>query len=101
MQRTFTQADEKALLISLSYDFSKVGVEGLSAIANFAQSWDGVLAGRRGSAREFNFTADYRVGRGIFRNLWLRLRAAWLEESAAKNDGTDFRVIFRYELPVI
>ncbi len=101
MQRTFNQADEKALLVSLSYDFSKLGIEGLSAIANFAQGWDGVIAGKRGNAREFNFTADYRIGRGVLQSLWLRLRAAWLEDSAAPNDGTDFRVILRYELPVI
>jgi hypothetical protein len=101
MQRTFTQADEKALLVSLSYDFSKIGIEGFSAIANFAQSWDGVIAGRRGRAHEFNFTLDYRIGRGILQSFWLRLRAAWLEESSASNDGTDFRVVIRYELPVI
>ncbi len=101
MQRTFNQADEKALLVSLSYDFSKLGIEGLSAIANFAQGWDGVIAGKRGDAREFNFTADYRIGSGILQSFWLRLRAAWLEDSAAPNHGTDFRVILRYELPVI
>jgi hypothetical protein len=32
MQRTFNQAGEKALLLSLSYAFANVGVEGLSAI---------------------------------------------------------------------
>ena len=101
MQRTFNQAEEKALLVSLSYDFSKLGIEGLSAIANFAQGWDGVIAGKRGDAREFNFTADYRIGSGILQSFWLRLRAAWLEDSAAPNHGTDFRVILRYELPVI
>ncbi len=101
MQRTFNQADEKALLVSLAYDFSEIGIEGLSAIANFAQGWDGVIAGKRGNAREFNFTADYRIGSGILQSFWLRLRAAWLEDSAAPNHGTDFLVILRYELPVI
>ena len=102
MQRTFNQADEKALLVSLSYDFSKLGAEGLSAVLNFAQSWDGVVAGRRGKARELNFTADYRLAKaGILQSLWLRVRAAWLEDDAAPHDGTDFRIILRYELPVL
>jgi hypothetical protein len=101
MQRTFNQADEKALLVSLSYDFSKVGAKGLSAIANFAQSFDGVIAGRRGDAREFNFTLDYRIGRGVLQSFWLRLRGAWLQDDAAPRNGSDFRVILRYELPVI
>jgi len=101
MQRTFNQADEKAILVSLSYDFSYLGLENLSAIANYAQGWDGRTAGVRGDAREVNVTFDYRIGRGAFESLWLRLRGAWLEESAAPSDATDFRVILRYELPVI
>jgi hypothetical protein len=101
MQRTFNQADEKALLVSLSYNFSRLGIPDLSAISNFAQGWDGVVAGRRGDAREFDFTLDYRIGRGRFESLWLRLRASWLKEDTAPHNGTDFRVILRYELPVI
>lgn len=101
MQRTFNQADEKALLASFSYNFARLGLEDLSAIVNFAQGWDGVVAGRRGDAREVNVTFDYRIGTGRLESLWLRLRAAWLEEDIAPHDGTDFRVILRYELPVI
>ena len=101
MQRTFNQADEKALLVSLSYDFSKLGIEGLSAVANFAQSWDGVVAGVREDAREIDLTVDYRIGRGVLESLWLRLRGSWIEEEASPQNGTDFRVILRYELPAI
>ncbi len=101
MQRTFNQANEKALLVSLSYDFSRLGIESLSAIANFAQGWDGVVAGVRGDAREVDFTVDYRIGRGLLESLWLRLRGSWLQEEASPQNGTDFRVILRYELPVI
>jgi len=101
MQRTFNQADEKALLVSLSYNFSELGVEDLSVIANFAQGWDSRVAGRRGDAREIDFTIDYRIGSGRLESLWLRLRASWLDEKIAPHNGTDFRVILRYELPVI
>ncbi len=101
MQRTFNQADEKALLVSLSYNFSQLGIEDLSAIANFVQGWDSVVAGRRGDAREIDLTVDYRIGSGRLESLWLRLRASWLEEDVAPHSGTDFRVILRYELPVI
>ncbi len=101
MQRTFNQADEKALLVSLSYDFSRFGIEGLSVIVNFAQSWDGVVAGVSRDARTIDFTTDYRIGRGALESLWLRLRASWLDVESAPQDGTDSRVILRYELPVI
>jgi hypothetical protein len=101
MQRTFNQADEKALLVSLSYNFAELGVEDLSEIANFAQGWDGVVAGRRGDAREIDFTIDYRIGSGRLESLWLRLRGSWLDEKLAPHNGTDFRVILRYELSEI
>jgi hypothetical protein len=90
-----------ALLVSLSYDFSKLGIEGLSAIANFARGWDGVVAEVCGDAREIDLTIDYRIGRGVLESLWLRLRASWIEEEARSQNGTDFRVILRYELPAI
>jgi len=31
----------------------------------------------------------------------LRLRASWLDQERAPHDGTDFRIILRYELPLI
>jgi hypothetical protein len=101
MQRTFNRADEKAFLISLSYDFSKLGIADLSALANFAQGWDAKVAGRRRDTRELDFTIDYRIGAGRLESLWLRLRGSWHNEDATPQDGTDFRVILRYELPVI
>ena len=39
MQRTFTGADEKAVLLSFSYDFSRLGASGLSAIVNYVEAW--------------------------------------------------------------
>ncbi len=103
MQRTFNQAGEKALLLSLSYDFANVGVDGLSAILNFVQGWDGRVLGVRGSAREVDFTVDYRLSERSdrWKGLWLRLRASWLDEEVFDRDGTDFRVILRYDLPVL
>ena len=101
MQRTFNQADEKALLLSLSYDFSQLGIEGLSAIGNLGRGWDGVVGRVRRDAREVDFTVDYRIGTGVLESLWLRLRASWLYERRPSQNGTDFRIILRYELPVI
>jgi hypothetical protein len=101
MQRTYTQADEKAILIGLSYDFAGLGIDGLSAIANLAYSWDGEVAGVRGDVLEFNVTLDYRIGGGWLESFWLRVRGAWIDDEAAGANGTDVRVILRYDLPVI
>jgi hypothetical protein len=103
MQRTFNRADEKALLVSLSYDFSRIGAPGLSTILNFAQGWQGVeLEGPR-NATEIDLTVDYRVPARyrIFEGLWLRVRASWLHVEGRNQDGSDVRVILRYEFPIL
>jgi len=101
MQRSYTRAGEKAALISLSYDLSRLGVEDLSAVANFAQGWNGKVAGERRDSRELDVTVDYRIGRGSLKSLWLRLRGSWHHDQGTPKTATDFRVILRYELPVI
>jgi len=101
MQRSFNQADEKALLASVSYDFSNVGVHGLSAILNFAAGFDGRVLGVRGRAQEADLTVDYRLDEGFLKSFWLRFRVSWLHDERTRRDGTDVRVILRYDLPVI
>ena len=103
MQRTFNQAGEKAVLLSLSYDFSHLGVAGVSTIVNFVQGWDGRELGVPGDAREVDATLDYRVPSetSLFQGLWLRLRGAWLDDERTDKNGVDVRVILRYDFPVL
>jgi hypothetical protein len=103
MQRDFVAAREKALLLSLSYHFAKLGAEGLSAIANFAQGWDardgdGSRIGRR---QEIDVTLDYRRPGGALEGLWLRLRGSFLHQQGAPSNGVEFRAILNYEFPVL
>ncbi len=103
MQRTFNRAGEKAILASVSYDFSRLGVTGLSTIVNFVQGWDARVDGARRDDREVDVTFDYRIPEklGLYQGLWLRVRAAWLEDEGTGKTGTDFRVILRYDFPVL
>ncbi len=109
MQRAFLAQGEKALLASVSYDFGHIGVKGLSAIVNFVAAFDGEttdVAGddffdRSGAAQEIDLTFDYKIRSGLLESFWLRLRASWLAENGAPQDGTDFRVILRYDFPVM
>ena len=98
MQRTFTTPNEKALLASLSYDFEALEVDGLSIIVNFVAGFDSELDG---DAQEVDVTLDYRIGEGWLKSFWLRVRGSWLAEEAADRDGTDVRVILRYDFPAI
>jgi len=101
MQRAFDRAREKALLASLSYDFSRLGIDGLSFIMNFAAGFGGEESGERGNAQEVDLTLDYRLGDGLLESFWLRLRGSWLHDELADRDGTDVRAILRYDFQVI
>lgn len=101
MQRGFNLPDEKALLASVSYDVAGVGVEGLTAIVNFVAGFDGKLSGHRDDVREVDLTVDYRVKKGRLANFWLRVRGSYLTEDSTGSDGTDIRVILRFDIPVI
>ena len=48
-----------------------------------------------------NATLDYRIEDGWLKNFWLRVRGSWLSEETAGRDGSDVRVILRYDFPVI
>jgi hypothetical protein len=105
MQRAFNLPDEKALLVSVSYDFAGIGVDGLTVIANFVAGFDGKLEAGRRDSQEIDVTLDYRIKRGFLEGFlegfWLRVRGSFLTDDAADRDGTDFRVIVRYDFPVI
>ena len=101
MQKGFNRSDEKAVLASISYDFSRLGAEGLSLILNYAGGFDGRLLGRRGQGHELDLTVDYKLKQGWLKSFWLRVRGSWLTERLADRSGSDVRVILRYDFPVI
>ncbi len=41
------------------------------------------------------------AGKGWPKGFWLRLRGSYLHETGRNEDGTDFRLILRYETPAI
>jgi hypothetical protein len=101
MQRSFNRADEKAILVSASYDFSRIGVDGLSVIVNFVAGFDGEFLNERRRGQEVDATIDYRVKKGLLKNFWLRIRGSLLSEQGSNRNGTDVRLILRYDIPVI
>ncbi len=104
MQRTFTATGEKALLASVSYDFSRLGVKGLSGIMNFVAAFEGepiTAPDEADNAFEVDLTFDYKVESGWLETFWLRLRGSWLREEQLSRDGYDVRAILRYDFPVL
>jgi hypothetical protein len=101
MRRNFNRAGEDAWQVGVAYDFSRLGLDGLSAFANYAEGYGARDSETRDSLpneREFNITVDYKPDMGFLGGFWLRLRGA-----VVKTDQTssDLRVIFNHELPVL
>jgi hypothetical protein len=103
MQRDFTRANEKAGLLSLSWNFSRIGLPELSAIVNLVGAWDArsPLGEQLRDSREVDLTLDYRIEEGLFRGFWLRLRGSYLKEDGNPEHGTDFRIILNYDIPLL
>ena len=103
IDQDFNRANEKAVLIGAALDFSPL-VSGLSAYTNIAWGWDAMNPRTRASApdqTEYDLTVDYRPpasGLPFFlRGLWIRARAAVLDQEDAKTTGYQFRVILNWE----
>ncbi len=105
MIASFNRADEDGWLVGLSYDFARIGVPGLSSFINFAQG-DTPDSGPNASPdqRELDITVDYRFESGMLERLWLRARAAFLDQEddvPGASDVDDIRFIINYDVPIL
>lgn len=101
MRRDFNRAGEDAWQVGVAYDFARLGLDGLSAFANYAEGYgarDNETRESLPNEREFNITVDYKPKLGFLNGFWLRLRGAVVETDGT---STDLRVIFNYALPVL
>jgi hypothetical protein len=100
IHKDFNRAGEDAWLIGLSYDFTRLGLPGLSAFTNFA-SGDTPDSGARASddQKEFDLTVDYRFSDAL-EGLWIRARTAHVEQDGDEADSQDYRLIVNYSVPL-
>jgi hypothetical protein len=103
IDQDFNRANEKAVLVGVAYDFSRVLAKGLSAYTNAAWGWDAIDPRTRNDApnqAEYDVTVDYRppwLMPAFLRGLWFRARAAVLDQEDAKRTGYQFRLILNWE----
>ena len=98
----FNRAGEDAWLIGLSYTFSRFGLDGLSAFSNFVDS-DTPDNGSAASPdqQELDITVDYRFPGELLKGLWIRARAAFVDQDGTgADDINDYRVILNYSIPL-
>jgi hypothetical protein len=103
MIEKFRRAGEDAWLVGLSYDFSFLGIEGLSAFANYANG-NTPDSGSNASPdqQEVNLSVDYRIEEGPLKHLWLRFRGAVLDQDGPNaQDEQQLRLILNWDLPIL
>jgi hypothetical protein len=98
----FNQAGQKAALIAGTYDFAGLELPGMVLHAAIAFGRDQIGASTGAplpNLTEYDMTLDYRFSASHWpewvRPLWIRGRAAYLDQSAAGHT-TDFRIIVNY-----
>ena len=91
MVSDFDRAGEDAYRIGFSYDCAGIGLDGLSAFANFVHGEASGLP----DEDEWNLTVDYRRKDGILKDFWLRARAGQNDrDGEATRD--EFRLTLNY-----
>jgi hypothetical protein len=103
IQEDFQRADEKAVLVGVAYDFSKLLTPGLSAFANIAWGWDAIDPKTRAAApdqTEYDLTVDYRPPfkiPAVLQGTWLRVRGVILDQENSDQLGWQIRLILNWE----
>jgi hypothetical protein len=101
--QNFNRAGENGFLMGLSYDFSRLGLPGLSAFSRFVI---GITpdSGRAASPNqnEIDVTVDFRPPKGRLKGLWLRFRSAWVNQYGPKGrNQVNLQAILNYHLPAL
>ena len=100
MNRDFRRADENAWGVGLSYQFSRLGLPGVSFSSQFANG-----TGAREddlslpNVREWDVTLDLRPENKRWKGFWFRARMAIVDEAGDGRDDTQLRLIVYYDLP--
>ncbi len=98
----FNRAGEKSWLLGGTYEFGRFGMKGLSFNAAYIHGFgaiDEITKESLADKAETDLTLDYRFQEGAVSGLWIRLRAAFIEEDEV---GTteDYRIIVNYDIPL-
>jgi len=101
----FDRAGEDAVTVGYSLDMGQMGPGRLSFFANMV--WGdtpdtGPIASP--DVNEFDLTVDWRLNQGWSEKLWVRLRAAWVNQDDAypkSDDLFDFRIIVNYDFNLL
>jgi len=97
----FDRANEKAVLLGLSYNtdfFSSLGLSSYINIAHGTDAEDPSTGLDLPDRTEYDITVDYKPPEGVFEGLWIRARYAHLDIEGDGEEVRDFRIIVNYSI---
>ena len=98
----YNRANEKAGLVKASYDFTCLGLDGVTAYALYVQGWDRIslTPGKSVSnEHEINFDLQWKPRDGVLKGFWPRIRYAIAGEDVnAKQSTHEIRLILNYDV---
>ena len=103
--RISTGQERDAFIAKASYDFTRLGLEGVTAYALFVHGWGRVDPSTKESVpneNEFDADLQWRPQWKFLKGLWFRVRYANVHQyEGPKNTINDFRVIVNYDFPLL
>jgi hypothetical protein len=103
--KDFNRAGEDAFMVKASYDFTRLGLEGVTAYSLFVHGWDRIDPTTKASVpneNEFDVDLQWRPKWEFLKGLWFRTRYANVHQyEGPKNTLNDFRVIVNYDIPLL
>jgi hypothetical protein len=101
----FNRAGEQSIMGKLSYDFTRLGLEGLTAYALYVHGWNRVdPTTKKSVSNENEFDADlqWKPKQGFLKGIWFRVRYAVVHQyEEPKNYIHDFRFIVNYDFSLL
>lgn len=101
----FDRAKEQAIITKLSYDFSRLGLEGVSAYGLFVHGWGRVDPSTKAGVpneNEFNADVQWRPKWSFLNGFSARFRYSRVQQYQGPKDGqNDYRVIINYDFPLL
>jgi hypothetical protein len=101
----FNRAKEQAVITRLSYDFSRLGLEGVSSYLLFVHGWGRVDPSTKAGApdeNEFNFDLQWRPKWSFLKGFSARYRYSRVQQyQGPKDHQDDFRFIINYDFPLM
>ena len=103
--KDFNRAKEKALLVKAAYDFTPLGLEGVTAYALFVHGWYRINPSTGedvANENELNLDLQWKPKTGFFKDLWPRIRYGVVHQyEGEKNYIHDLRIILNYDFSLL